>query len=159
PDVPHGGAGDALAAQAQGCGHPVARWQSIRCPYIPIAMSGGSDNPPLADVSGRFRKDLRRLARKLATHGRLRHRRGAAADPAALASLYRLERSGWKGREGSAIACKPKSREFFDSIAKEAERFGYLSLYFLELSGRPIAAHFGLTYGGRYFSPKVAYDD
>jgi CelD/BcsL family acetyltransferase involved in cellulose biosynthesis len=32
-------------------------------------------------------------------------------------------------------------------------------MYFLEFDGRPIAGHFGLTHGNRYFVPKLAFDE
>jgi Acetyltransferase (GNAT) domain len=54
-------------------------------------------------------------------------------------------------RQRSAIPCDRRSVHFFDEVAREAERFGYLN----EL----ISAHFGIIYRGRYYAPKIAYDE
>jgi GNAT superfamily N-acetyltransferase len=82
-----------------------------------------------------------------------------AADPEALEKFYTLEASGWKGAEGTAIQCDPRTRKFYDLVAQAAERDGYLSLDFLELNGKPIAAHFGFNLRGRYFLAKAGYDE
>jgi CelD/BcsL family acetyltransferase involved in cellulose biosynthesis len=91
--------------------------------------------------------------------GRLTLRKFQKADPAVLQRFYELEASGWKGQEKSAILCDPRSQRFFDNVAKEAEILGYLALYFLELDGNAISAHFGLNYRGCYYAPKIAYDE
>lgn len=154
PDVPCGGGAETLYSAAQAAGYPVARWDSIRSPIVSITPNGATE------ASGRFRKHLRGYVRKLtAQGGSLALRHVQAADPDALAEFYSLERSGWKGRSQSAILDKPKSQEFYDRIARDAAQFGYLSLYFLDFNGKAIAGHLGLSYAGRYFSPKVAFDE
>ncbi len=70
-----------------------------------------------------------------------------------------LEASGWKGAEGTAIQCDPRTRQFYDLVAQAAARDGYLSLDFLELNGKAIAAHFGFNLRGRYFLAKAGYDE
>jgi CelD/BcsL family acetyltransferase involved in cellulose biosynthesis len=89
----------------------------------------------------------------------LRLHRVERADPNALDRFFELESSGWKGRERTAIACKPKNRLFFDEIAQASQQFGYLSLYFLELDGHTISAQFAFTYRSRCFVAKTAYDE
>jgi CelD/BcsL family acetyltransferase involved in cellulose biosynthesis len=86
-------------------------------------------------------------------------RRYDVADPVALQRFYELEESGWKGRQKTAINSNNAARRFHDEIARAAERFGYFSLYLLEFGDQVAAGHFGLTYGGRYYTPKVAYDE
>src|SRR5207245_1396636 len=82
-----------------------------------------------------------------------------SADPEALEKFYALEASGWKGTEGTAIQCDPRTRKFYDLVAQAAARDGYLSLDFLELNEKPIAAHFGFNLRGRYFLAKAGYDE
>src|SRR5262249_59848813 len=48
---------------------------------------------------------------------------------------------------------------FYSALAQEATDQDYLSLYFLRLDGRPVAFHYGLTYGPRYYLLKPAYDE
>jgi CelD/BcsL family acetyltransferase involved in cellulose biosynthesis len=95
----------------------------------------------------------------LKAQGNVFLRRVTTADPQMLQKFYDLERSGWKGEEGTAIACSEQTRQFYDEIALNGERFGYLSLFFLEFDGHPVAAQFGLTHARRYFMPKIGIDE
>jgi CelD/BcsL family acetyltransferase involved in cellulose biosynthesis len=110
-------------------------------------------------VNARLRTRLRSIHRELVEKGELRLQCFSQADQQVLHRFYGLEASGWKGAAGSAIACSAETRQFYDAIAKSAERYGYLCLYTLELGGQLLAAHFGLSYKGTYFSPKVAYNE
>jgi CelD/BcsL family acetyltransferase involved in cellulose biosynthesis len=91
--------------------------------------------------------------------GTLRLSRIDRADAAALDRFFALERSGWKGAMGTAIACQESTRRFYDEIARAGERFGYFTLYLLEFGNEVVAGHYGLTYKGHYYTPKVAYDE
>src|SRR5579859_3183604 len=75
------------------------------------------------------------------------------------ARFHDLEASGWKGAEGTAIKCHPHTLAFYNAIATAAAEQGYLSLDFLELSDKPIAAHFAFNFHGRYLLAKAAYDE
>jgi CelD/BcsL family acetyltransferase involved in cellulose biosynthesis len=159
PFVPEEGTLPQVAALAQKDGFPVGRRESLHMPYISLVGASARGNVWSGPLNGRFRRDLRRRLRNLEGLGEVRLRRVARAAPEDLQSFYELERCGWKGQEGTAIACGPATRQFYDEIAQAADLFGYLSLYFLEVGGRPIAAHFGLTYKGRYLVPKIGYDE
>jgi CelD/BcsL family acetyltransferase involved in cellulose biosynthesis len=80
-------------------------------------------------------------------------------DSRALERFYNLERSGWKGSEGTAIASRTSTRSFYDGVARAAEPFEYLCLHFLELGQETLATCLGLTYGGKYFYLKPAYNE
>jgi CelD/BcsL family acetyltransferase involved in cellulose biosynthesis len=131
----------------------------MRTPYVPLNGLPETPESWLSLVSANFRSIVRRKSRKLQTIGAVRIRRVENADPKALQAFYNLEQSGWKGQEGTAIACAESTRQFYNEIAAEAEEFGYLALYFLEVNDKPIAAQFGLRLSGRYFMPKIAYDE
>jgi CelD/BcsL family acetyltransferase involved in cellulose biosynthesis len=95
----------------------------------------------------------------LEEQGTLALTHSSTADPAALARFYDLEASGWKGAEGTAIKCDPRTLQFYNSVATAAAQQGYLSLDFLELNGKPIAGHFAFNFRGRYFLAKAGYDE
>ncbi len=158
-NAPEGGAFDHLLEEAQRDGYLTGRWESLRSPFITLRERNGSAASKLRPRSSNLRSTLDRILRKLGSQGSLRLERVDQADPKALQRFYDLERSGWKGQEDSAIAYNEKTRQFYDEVGQAAARFGYLSLYFLELKGRTIAAHFGLACRGRYFMPKCAYDE
>jgi CelD/BcsL family acetyltransferase involved in cellulose biosynthesis len=158
-DVPEGGALTFFAAAADLDGFPIERHVSMCSPYLPLTGLDGAKDPLALQSSTNFRSIVRRKERQLQEQGDVVVRRVTKADPQVLQSFYDLERSGWKGKEGTAIGCSEQTRQFYDEIARNGERFGYLSLFFLDFNGHPVAAQFGLTHAGRYFMPKLAFDE
>jgi CelD/BcsL family acetyltransferase involved in cellulose biosynthesis len=157
PYTPAGSTIERLIAKAEESGFRTAQVQERPNPYVPVP----SDPEFLKQMplSSRLRTKLRQARRELAEQGSLNLFRVDAADRSALDRFYHLEASGWKGKEGSAIACGIRTRQFYDEIAESAARFGYFSLYMLELNGQLLAAHFALTSANRCYSPKVAYHE
>jgi CelD/BcsL family acetyltransferase involved in cellulose biosynthesis len=156
-DVPEGGAIAALVVEAGKSGAHTAQVPNRRNPYVPVpANPSDLDKLP---VNARLRSKLRHIRRELNGQGSLSFLRVEKADPVLLNRFYELESSGWKGTEGSAIACNPNIRQFYDEISRAAQRFGYFCMYSLELNGELLAAHFGLAHRGRYYSPKIAYNE
>lgn len=151
-DVPFGGAAHELLAAAGRDGHPTGARASMNTPYVPLAGGG-----PALDA--KFRGNLRRRRKKLEGKGAVTYRRSGEAEPALLDAFLALERAGWKGRRGTAIALDPRTRAFYGRIAAEAAARGALALHALSLDGTPVAVHFGLEHRGRYFLPKPAYDE
>jgi len=156
--VPQGGALDRMVQLAARDGYPTAALPMPSSPYV--SMAGWNDSDPrFFGTEHKFQKDLRRRLRNLAAEGSIALEQVDGAEPQALENFYRLEGSGWKAREGSAISSRPETRQFYGEVAKAAGRFGYLTLYTLRLDERMIAGHFGLSYRGCYFSPKIAFDE
>lgn len=164
-NVVEGNGLDRLVALAAADGYRTARKRTSQTLYLPIgapatsAPDKAAQPPWLAGTRPKFRSHLRRARRQLEEQGTLELKHYGAADPAALKKFYGLEASGWKGAEGTAIQCDPRTRQFYDSVAQAAARDGYLSLDFLELNGKPIAGHFGFNLRGRYFLAKAGYDE
>jgi CelD/BcsL family acetyltransferase involved in cellulose biosynthesis len=150
---------DQISAIAAAEGFPVARKRMTQSLYLPIASPAQGQPPWLAGTRPKFRANLRRSRRQLEEQGTLALTHYSTADPEALGRFYELEGSGWKGEQGTAIKCDPRMRQFYDAVAQAAAQYGYLSLDFLELNGKPIAGHFGLTFRGRYYLAKAGYDE
>lgn len=158
--VPQDGAAPQLLDHARQQGHRTALRKTYASPYFSLAdFTGDWEAWLLGRLKGDFRRELRRRKRKLEAEGEVRLVRVGQAQAEHLQRFYDLEASGWKGGEGTAIGCDPVVRHFYDEVAGAASSLGYLALYFLEIDGRPIAAHFGLTHGNRYFVPKLAFDE
>jgi CelD/BcsL family acetyltransferase involved in cellulose biosynthesis len=155
-DVPMGGAAEQLLALAAADHYPVGQWETDVTPYV--SLRGATDALQVIP-SGEFRRNLRRHMRRASEKWRVELCRTDSAGSDQLQQFYALEMSGWKGRQKTAIASRPATRLFYDEIAKSASALGYFSLYLLHFDGVPVAGHFGLTYGGRYYAPKVAYDE
>ncbi len=107
----------------------------------------------------KLRAKVRQREARLAALGSVRLLRVEKDAAPYLQRFYQMEAAGWKGKEKSAILCRPNLQQFLDEVASEAERLGYLSLYFLEVDDKPIAAHIGFTYRGRYWAAKSTYDE
>ena len=158
-DVPQSGALERLCEVARRDGFLTGRQASLRSPYLPLADLPRDQEPWRSNSSANFRSAMGKRTRKATARGPLRLERIDAADPHFLQRFYDLEQAGWKGRMGSAIACNRETRQFYDEVAQNADQLHYLSLYFLELDGRMVAAHFGLTHRARYFVLKLAIDE
>lgn len=73
--------------------------------------------------------------------------------------FLRLEASGWKGREGTALSCNPAQKQFFVETLHEAFRRGRLMVLTLSLSGTPIAQLCNFLCRNGSFAFKVAFDE
>jgi CelD/BcsL family acetyltransferase involved in cellulose biosynthesis len=158
-NIPAGGAAERLLELARAERYRVWQRQVALSPYIVLTPPARDSDFTRFVRSANLRSKLRRRRRKLQELGPVLLRRVDHADAEVLSRFYALERSGWKGKSGTAIDCLPEVKLFYDLVAADATRFGYFSLYALEVSGKTIAAHFGLTLAGRYFPLKVAYDE
>jgi hypothetical protein len=114
-----------------------------------------------ASMSGKKRKELRRQHARLAEEGVLGFERltGDEALGEWTAAFLALERAGWKGAEGSALACEPAKAAYFREALCGAAAHGRLERLAITLDGAPIAmlANF-LTPPGAY-SFKTTYDE
>jgi CelD/BcsL family acetyltransferase involved in cellulose biosynthesis len=145
-----------IAALAQADGFRTIQLPDKPSPYVPVPV-----DPELLKqlpVNTRLRRELKHVRRQLADVGPLNFYRVEAAEREQLDRFYELEASGWKGQQSSAIICK-QIRPFFDEIAESTARFGYFTLYVLELKQKLIAAQYGFTYRSCYYSVTVAYDE
>jgi Acetyltransferase (GNAT) domain len=112
-------------------------------------------------VRGKKRKELRRQKNRLSELGALTFER--QADDQALAAwteeFLALEQSGWKGEEGSALACSPQTRRMFTEALSGAAAHAKLERLTYRLDGRPIAMLVNFHAHGGSFSFKTAFDE
>ena len=157
-DVPEGGAGWHLWQSARLSGLPVGTWESLQSPFFPIPDTWESLQNRL---SSKFRANCRRRRRKLEAQGRVDMEcvTGGLHLEARLEEGFALERAGWKGQQGTAMAQDTHTRGFYSSLARESSRAGRLALFFLRLNGRAVAFQFGLQHRHAYFLLKPAYDE
>lgn len=104
----------------------------------------------------------RELARKLR---RLEGELGAvelvdrSGDPAAYREFLALEHSGWKGANGSALACDPGHAGFFQELCQRFAAAGRLQLLSLQSERRVVAMMCNLLAGEVAFGFKIAFDE
>lgn len=112
-------------------------------------------------MSGKKRKELRRQERRLSELGGLHFDRCTADDRLHdwIEDFLALEKAGWKGREGSALASDRATAGFFRESLKSAAQEGTLERLSLALDGRPIAMLANFLVPPAAFSFKTAFDE
>ncbi|KMS57058.1 GNAT family N-acetyltransferase [Sphingobium cupriresistens] len=112
-------------------------------------------------IRSKKRKELRRLQKRLAEMGAVETRQ--LTDGAELArwcgDFLALEASGWKGQEGTALACKPADAAFFRAACAAAFDAGRLHMLRIDLDDRAIAMLVNFRHGEGAFSFKIAFDE
>jgi CelD/BcsL family acetyltransferase involved in cellulose biosynthesis len=139
-------------------------WITRRCER-PARLGGSGAKDVAAEISPALKKTRARLAsleRRLAREmGEVRielHPAGADPDDW-IAQFLALERAGWKGRGGSALACEPCNAALFRDAVREGHRLGLARLASLSAGGRVLAMTTWFVTGGRAFGFKMAHDE
>lgn len=114
-----------------------------------------------ASLSRHLRQELRRRERRLGERGKVTHTVMQPGDDLGrwVEELLRLEAAGWKGREGSALACSEPNRRFATEIFGAAFARGRLHMVGVDLDGRPLARCLSLLAGEGAYAFKTAYDE
>jgi hypothetical protein len=123
------------------------------------------ERDPRERFNSNMKNNLRRWQARLAMHGEMTPVRldSESKSESELArwtdEFLALEASGWKGEEGSALACREDDRRFVAAVFPEAFRRGRLLITGLDLAGRPLARHCMIAAGEGAFTFKIAYDE
>ena len=149
----------ALRAAAEAAGKPSPTV------HREIRAALASDLSPEAyyerNVRKKKRKEIQRLTNRLGELGRVETRRlGHAGEIEPWCDAFlALERAGWKGRAGSALACGPKTEAFFREVIHGAFEAGKLDFLRIDLDGKPIAMLVNFLAPPGSFSFKIAFDE
>jgi CelD/BcsL family acetyltransferase involved in cellulose biosynthesis len=126
-----------------------------RSPYLALAEDWE------AGLDRRHLSELRRRGRRLAERGEVTLQ--LADEGTDLGRLLdeglKVEASGWKGRQGTAILSDRATTAFYLSVCRWAVEQGLLRLSFLRLDGRALAFDLSLEDGGSHFLLKTGYDE
>jgi CelD/BcsL family acetyltransferase involved in cellulose biosynthesis len=131
----------------------VARRQAafVRCdePYEAVANR----------FRGRFRRNLRRLTRRAAETGTLDYRsyRTPVELELAFPHLLEVEAAGWKGRQGTAIECDPKTVQFYQHLMRGADPEARCIINLMTLNGICVAGQFCMLVDGVLYVLKIGY--
>jgi CelD/BcsL family acetyltransferase involved in cellulose biosynthesis len=146
-------------------GGPVQRALPGETAYREVRAFLRSDLSPEAyyeqAVRQKKRKEIRRLRNRLAELGPIEAR--TLTNPAELSAwcdaYLAIEKAGWKGGEGSALACAPDTEAFFRDALAGAWAAGRLQFRRLDLGGRPIAMLVNFLCPPGSFSFKTVFDE
>ena len=147
----------ALRERAAADGYRSHARVQLRSPFIRL---GPSPDAYRAERRRSALADLRRRRRRLTERGRveLEEVTGGAGLTDALSEGFELERLGWKGSRGTAVASVPALREFYGEVASWAAARGWLRLFLLRLDGRALAFYYGLRHDRVLYLLKGGYD-
>ncbi len=161
PYFPQDGACAQLLGQAGEDGYLTRIFPLQDSPTLRMQRDGNGQLTWLGGTSRHFRHELRRYARVLEAEAGAKPKitRWNHPDPAAMQKFFDLEAAGWKGREGSAIACGPETRAFYDQVAREGADRGYFCLHSLEVNGTMAAGAFSVLTQDCFFPMKIAFSE
>jgi hypothetical protein len=126
-----------------------------------IELLGSFDDYWKARGKG-LRQNMRTQRSKLAREGnsaRLEIVREPAAVDEVIEAYAKLESSGWKGREGTAVRAGTPQADFYREMLREycAARLGLLCIY--RLDERPVAVDLHIELGDTLVLLKTTYDE
>jgi hypothetical protein len=145
----------ALAGAATEGGHP---WL-VSDAYVRAVLLRERD--PRPRYNSNMKNNLRRWEAKLRAAGSVTPARLEPGGDLArwTDEFLQLESKGWKGKAGSALACREDDRRFVAAMFPEAFRRGRLLMTGLDLDGKPLARHIMLCGGEGAYTFKIAYDE
>lgn len=112
-------------------------------------------------VRPKKRKEIRRQRNRLAELGPLEAR--VLSDPAALDAwcdtYLAIEKAGWKGAAGSALACDGATERFFRAAVRAASDAGRLQFLRLDVGGRTVAMLVNFLTPPGSFTFKTVFDE
>ena len=150
---------EALSRQAAAHGlkmHVLASWRRAM-----LDATQTADEWWRNDISSKRRKALKRLHHRLAEAGELTFESLSPADELQpwLEDFLALEKAGWKGRRGTAIACDAMQTRFVREMTQAFHARKNLRFWRLKLNDRTIAALFAMLVGDVLWLGKIAYDE
>jgi CelD/BcsL family acetyltransferase involved in cellulose biosynthesis len=147
----------AFRAAAADAGYRTVERTLQRSPYVVI---DGTWDAYMRRLSRKRRAELGRCRRRLEDRGRLVLEVAAGEEhlDELLDEAFRVEASGWKGINRSAIISRPETRRFYGEIAHWAARRGLLRVALLRLNDHPLAVQFFLECDGTHYAIKGGFD-
>jgi len=132
-----------------------------RAAFVPSVPSGSSEQYITEFVSKQMRKKSKRRMRGLEKLGEVTWEIGSADDDfEALAKRFlSLEASGWKGKEGTALASQASTEKFFLSLIEKSSRLDKARFLTLLLDKKPIAMICNIQSGKSVYAYKTAFDE
>jgi len=129
---------------------------TMHMPYPYLNLVG---NP----IKKSLKEDLRRARKKAKKYGEVRIKvvSGIKEDKLLehLERGFRIEASGWKGRNRTAILSNESRREFFERYAHSALREGALRLFFLLIDKEAVAVQYGIEAMNAFWLFNIGYDE
>jgi hypothetical protein len=126
-----------------------------------LVPQGGYDHWLERSIEGKRRYKYRRLRSRLGELGKLESRSFGSGEPLDTwtEQFLSLEAKGWKGRRGTAVACRPASALALKAVFRDLAQEGALRFWALSIDSRPIAMMFATVSGAKGWIGKMTYDE
>jgi CelD/BcsL family acetyltransferase involved in cellulose biosynthesis len=152
---------DGPVARLVGAG---TRGRLFRLPGAPCNRvdTHGTWHDYLSGRSGQCRAGFPRKRRLFESRGLYRFESispGPLQSDSWLDELVRIESTGWKFANGSALALRPHLQSFLREISRRFAARGQLRINLLRCDRQTVAVQWLLEYGGRLWELKVGYDE
>jgi hypothetical protein len=125
-----------------------------------VARDGDCDGPPPLAVSGKHRRELERKRRALVKAvggGEVLH--DLPPTPETVERFLALEASGWKGRNGTALASRDEHAEYFRALCTTFAADDRVKFVALGDAKAPVAMTTMIKAGPTAFAFKLAVDE
>lgn len=144
-------------AAAESAGYRSVQQPIIRSPYLEIGTDWAAYERSLP---AGIRSEIKRRLRRLCERGELQFEieDGSRHLDRLIAEGFRVEASGWKRAQGTAVESRSETAQFYRDLARSAAERGRLRLAFLRLDGRALAFALGLEDANVYYMLKSGYD-
>jgi Acetyltransferase (GNAT) domain len=122
---------------------------------------GSFENYIRNHVSSKRRRELARSRRRLEERGQVTHDTYQSGEglTRAVEAFLAIESSGWKGRRGTALACRSHTNQFALDAFTGSEIDSICRADILSIAGAPIAVSLIVQCGRTGFTVKCAYDE
>jgi hypothetical protein len=110
---------------------------------------------------GNMRRNLKRFRKKLESQGpvTVEVKRGTPDGEEFLPEFVALEASGWKGRNGTAMAGNPGAVAFYATLAKNLGSEAGFEWHVIRVQDQVVAAQMCVRCGGSLMLAKIAFDE
>jgi CelD/BcsL family acetyltransferase involved in cellulose biosynthesis len=135
------------------------RLSGARSRYSFLKVDGSLENY-LAGL-GHMRRNLKRFRKKLETQGPVSVQiiKGSPQAEDFLADFIALEASGWKGRNGTAMAGNPKAVAFYSELARNLGVQQNFEWHVVRVKEDIVAAQLCIRCGGSLMLAKIAFNE
>ncbi len=130
-------------------------WRTKTYQRAVLVRDGGGPRSPKGRRYSRIRRARQRLDEQVGPTT-LTDR---GNDPGVAEEFLRLEASGWKGRAGTAMACRPGHAAWFREVCAALAREGRLEALSQQVGGKVIGMDMAFVSAGTAFHLKTAYDE
>ena len=127
------------------------------CPFVGLPKSYEA---LLGSLGARHRKNIRQGFRHLEKDFKVDFLDYSASPfvSGGMNTFFDLHQKRWNAAGLPGVFANQESRSFHLDIARSFSQKGWLGLFLLELSGKPVAAHYGFKYRGRFYSYLSGFD-